>query len=64
MKVKYLLFETDFDENESNLYQLNSLSEIEDYFCCSEENIGDLLVDGVFHGDWHSYHLVHLADFQ
>lgn len=62
-KVKYILFEANFDENETNIYNLCSIDSIEDFFCCNEDSLCQLLKNGVYFGEWYSYHLIKLEDY-
>ena len=63
-QVKYLLFESNFDEGESEVYKLCSIESIKDLFCCDEEALGHLLESGSYYGEWYQYHLIYLADFK
>ena len=63
-KIKYLLFESNFDEGESEVYKLCSIESIKDLFCCDDEALGFLLENGSYYGEWHEYHLIYLADFK
>lgn len=62
-KVKYILFEADFDETESNVYKLCSVESIQDFFCGDEDALDFLLKNNSYYGEWHQYHLVKLEDY-
>ncbi len=63
-QVKYLLFESNFNVGESELYKLCSIESIKDFFCGEEDALGHLLESGSYHGKWFHYHLIYLADFK
>ncbi len=55
----YILFVADFDENDSNVVKLNSLSDVIVYLGWEENEdlVSELLSNGVVEGEWHNYHL-------
>ena len=63
-KIKYLLFESNFDEGESEVYKLCSIESIKDFFFGEEEVLGHLLESGTYYGKLYQYHLIYLADFK
>ena len=63
-QVKYLLFESNFNVGESDLYKLCSIESIKDLFCGEEYALGHLLESGSYYGEWFHYHLICLADFK
>ena len=63
-QVKYLLFESNFNVGESELYRLGRIESIKDFFCGDEAALGHLLESGSYYGEWFHYHLICLADFK
>ena len=55
----YLLFVADFDENDSSVIEVD-LEDLNEYFG-DPEFVDRLLVDGLFEGEWHNYHLVEIG---
>lgn len=55
--MKYILFEADFDENDSDVHFFTSEKGLLDYFG-DEKFVDDLIVNGISEGEWHNYHLV------
>ena len=55
----YILFIADFDENDSDVVKLNSLSDVIVYLGWEENEdlVSELLSNGVVEGEWHNYHL-------
>lgn len=63
-EVNYLLFQADFDETESNLYELVSLSEIQEYYIDDEGLVKELIANGCLRMEWWEYRLVDLNKYK
>lgn len=63
-KVKYILFQADFDENEANVYKLCNLDSIDDFFFSPEEALEELLKGRGYRTERDEYHLIKLEDFK
>lgn len=62
-KVKYILFQADFDECESDVYMLCTVEGISAFFDGDDEIVSELLSTGSYYGEWHQYHLIRLEDY-
>lgn len=63
-EVNYLLFQADFDETESNLYELSSLSEIQEDYIDDEYLVKELIANGCLRMEWWEYRLVDLNKYK
>ena len=63
-EVNYLLFQADFDETESNLYELSSLSEIQEDYIDDEDLVKELIANGCLRMEWWEYILVNLNKYK
>lgn len=62
--IRYLLFQADFDETESNLYELHSLSEIQDDYIDDLDLVEELVNNGFLRMEWWEYTLVDLSKYK
>ena len=63
-EVNYLLFQADFDETESNLYELSLLSEIQEDYIDDEYLVKELITNGCLRMEWWEYRLVDLNKYK
>lgn len=64
MGVKYILLNVNYDENETEKKEFQSLDLLKEEFEGDEELLGELLNEGVYEWEWGEYHLVNLGDYQ
>jgi hypothetical protein len=60
----YIIFFVDYDEGESEITYCPTVEEVYETFgddC--EEMVGEALTNGVYVGEWHTYHLIKLGDY-
>ena len=62
-EINYLLFQADFDETESNIYELVSLSEIQEDYIDDEDLVKELIANGCLRVEWWEYRLVDLNKY-
>ena len=55
----YLLFVADFDENDSNVHEID-LDDLYEYFN-DPDIVVSLLENGLVEDEWHNYHLVEIG---
>lgn len=63
-KVNYLLFQADFDETESNIYELSSLTEIQENYIEDDILVKELVANGCLRMEWWEYRLVDLNKYE
>lgn len=63
-EVNYLLFRADFDENESSLYELSSLLEIQEDYIDDGGLVKELIASGCLRMEWWEYRLVDLNKYK
>ena len=67
MGVKYILLNVNYDENETEKKEFQSLDSLKEEFEGDEELLGELLNKGVYEWEWWEwgeYHLINLGDYQ
>ena len=64
MGVKYILLNVNYDENETEKKEFQSLDSLKEEFEGDEELLGELLNEGVYEWEWGKYHLINLGDYQ
>lgn len=64
MGVKYILLNVNYDENETEKKDFQSLDSLKEEFEGDEELLGELLNEGVYEWEWGEYHLINLGDYQ
>lgn len=64
MGVKYILLNVNYDENETEKKEFQSLDSLKEEFEGDEELLGELLNEGVYEWEWGEYHLINLGDYQ
>ena len=64
MGVKYILLNVNYDENETEKEEFQSLDSLKEEFEGDEELLGELLNEGVYEWEWGEYHLINLGDYQ
>ena len=64
MGVKYILLSVNYDENETEKKEFQSLDSLKEEFEGDEELLGELLNEGVYEWEWGEYHLINLGDYQ
>lgn len=62
-ETKYLLFEANFDEGESELYKLSTFESLSEFFCGDMNILTPLLDSGSYYDEWFQYHLIDLSDY-
>ena len=63
MGVKYILLNVNYDENETEKKEFQSLDSLKEEFEGDEELLGELLNEGVYEWEWGEYHLINLGDY-
>ena len=64
MGVKSILLNVNYDENETEKKDFQSLDSLKEEFEGDEELLGELLNEGVYEWEWGEYHLINLGDYQ
>lgn len=64
MGVKSILLNVNYDENETEKKDFQSLDSLKEEFEGDEELLGELLNGGVYEWEWGEYHLINLGDYQ
>ena len=61
MSIEYILFHADFDENFSEVFYIEDDKSLLSYFNEDEHFIKPLLENGLYEGEWESYHLIKIT---
>lgn len=63
-EVNYLLFQADFDETESSVYELSSLSELQENYIEDGYLVSKLINHKYLRMEWWEYRLVDLNKYK